>query len=526
LTVSDEQLKRVERIVDTAGVCEPIEARLPAGVRARQLLVRTLLVGMLLAADDGRPAHLVRVHRALLALSIADQLRLGVRAQWRSGEHELTYRQVEYTFRQVARALGKPTPDGAPSEQLSDTLDRLLEASVTVLGEPASGSYAVDWTDLETWSRPPPKHATNHHPDRDGDPALTPPAPQQQPDAPQSRSDPDASWGRRTTNHPSSNETFYGYYLQAITTVKDEHGPDVPELVRRVHLASCRHDPPAQIVPVIRRMHEHGVKIKDLLADSGYSYRVATDWALPIRALGTQLIVDLHPNDRGRKGTHDGAIINNGRLYCPATPAALLQLSPLPPAATPEQTHAHDQHCQELARYKLAPLTGYDPDGYHRASCPAVTGKLRCPLKPESIPLAHDRPTIHAPPQHPPVCCTQQTITIPPTINAKTTQKHDYPSPQHRHSYARRTASERAFSSIKDPAANTLKRGNLRLTGLTPIALFTATTTIARNLRTHDAHNARQAENQRRATNGQPPKTRKRRRTTTTDLTTAANPPP
>ena len=46
--------------------------------------------------------------------------------------------------------------------------------------------------------------------------------------------------------------------------------------------------------------------------------------------------------------------------------------------------------------------------------------------------LTHDRPTILDPPEHPPVCCTQQTITVPPSVNAKTAQKHDYPSPQHR----------------------------------------------------------------------------------------------
>ena len=39
---------------------------LPVGVRPRQLRVRTLLVGMLAVAREGRPAHLSRVHEALL----------------------------------------------------------------------------------------------------------------------------------------------------------------------------------------------------------------------------------------------------------------------------------------------------------------------------------------------------------------------------------------------------------------------------------------------------------------------------
>jgi hypothetical protein len=306
--------------------------------------------------------------------------------------------------------------------------------------------------------------------------------------------------------------------------VRDEHGPAVPELARRMLLTSCDHDPPAALVPVLQRMKDSGIALGDVLADSGYAYRVPATWALPVRALGADLIVDLHPNDRGTNATHQGAICANGRLYCPATPTALLELSPLPRAATPEQTAAHDQQASELAKYKLSPITTYDPDGYHRAICPAAQGKIRCPLRPASMTLAHTRPEILKAPEHPPACCQQQTITIPPAVNAKTAQKHDYPSPEHRHSYARRSGAERTFSTIKDPATNDISRGRCRIMGLTGIALFTATVLIARNLRIHDAFTARQAANEQRAANGLAPKQRKRRRQT--DLITAANSPP
>src|SRR6058998_1997400 len=90
-------LSRLERIVDGAAVAPRIEALLPVGVRPRQLSVRTLLLGMLLVAIDGRPAHLTRVHRALVELP-DDQRRLGIIADWDDGPHLLTYRQVERTF--------------------------------------------------------------------------------------------------------------------------------------------------------------------------------------------------------------------------------------------------------------------------------------------------------------------------------------------------------------------------------------------------------------------------------------------
>ncbi len=127
---------------------------LPIGVRARQLLVRTLLLGMLLVLADHRPAHLTRVHQALITLPGDDQARLGVVTDWRRGPHLLTYRQTERTFGLVADALGKDEPDGLPSPALQAICDDLLEASVPEEFKDASRSLAVDWTDLESFSGP------------------------------------------------------------------------------------------------------------------------------------------------------------------------------------------------------------------------------------------------------------------------------------------------------------------------------------------------------------------------------------
>ncbi len=495
-------LARLERIIDRSAVAPRIEALLPVGARPRQLRVRTLLLGMLLTAVDGRPAHLRRVHQALTGLPEPDQRRLGVIADWKGGPHQLTYRQVERTFALMSKVLTKDEPDGTPSQALSETLDALLEASVKALGEPASSSYAVDWTDLEAWSRPPPR--------KGGECA-----------------DSEASWGHRQGDSPGEkDEAFFGYYLQAATTVADERGPQVAELVRRILLTSCDVDPPPAFVPVLERMAAGGIKLGDLLADSGYAYRVPERWALPLRRLGASPIQDLHPNDRGPQGTHMGATRSNGSLYCPATPKPLLELQPLARAASPDQIEAHDKRCQELAKYKLGAITGHDGDGYRRVACPAVQGKLRCPLRPASMELDHTRPQVLSAPDHPPTCCRQKTITVPPSVNAKTAQKHDYPSRAHRRSYARRTAAERAYATVKDPASNDLSRGWCRLTGLTPTALFTASVFIARNLRVADSFAARKADDQRRAATGLPPKQRRRRRQTSDDLIGAANAPP
>ena len=488
-----------EEIIDASGVAARIEAMLPVGVRPRQLRVRTLLAGMCLAQADHRPAHLTRVHQALTALGEDDQRRLGVIADWKDGPHQLTYRQTERTFGLVADALGKDEPDGLPSGPLQRVCDDLLEASIAEELKNGSPSLAVDWTDLESFSRPPPARGGHC-------------------------ADPEAWWGHRKNNLlRSQDELFYGYYLSAGIMMRDEGGPAVPELARRATVSSCRHDPVRAFAPVLTAMPGQGIPLGDILDDSGYAHRDASAWAIPLRTAGAQLVQDLHPHDRGPKGTHHGAIISNGCLYCPRTPRPLLELGPLARTATKEQAADHDRKTSELARHKLGRLTADDADGYHRVQCPAATGKIRCPLRPPSMTLDRDRPEILTPPEHPQACCTQQTLTVPPDVLAKTAQKHDYPSAAWRRSYARRTGAERGFATAKDPASNDISRGWCRLMGLAPLMLFATTLLIARNQRILHAWNARQAENQRRAAAGLPPKTRRRRRTAIADL--AAAPP-
>jgi hypothetical protein len=475
-------LAAFEEIIDASGTAPRIEAMLPAGVRRRQLSVRTLLAGMCLTQADGRPAHLTRVHRALASLPEDDQRRLGVIAGWKHGPHRLTYRQTEYTFGLVAEALAGDEPGGQSSQALRAVCDSLLEAGIPDQYKQASTSLAVDWTDLESFSRPPP--AKGGH-----------------------CADPAASWGHRRNNRPGdAGELFFGYYyFSGAIMMRDENGPAGPEFARRATVSSCRHDPVRAFAPVLTAMPGQGIPLGDILADCGYAHRDADAWAVPLRAAGAALVQDLHPHDRGPQGTHHGAIIANGNLYCPKTPRTLLELGPLSRDAAPEQAAAHDGKTAELARYKLGRLTAEDADGYHRVQCPAAMGKIRCPLRPQSMTLGLDRPEILQPPDHPQACCAQQTITVPADVLAKTAQKHDYPSAAHRRSYARRTGAERGFATAKDPASNTISRGWCRLMGLAPLMLFTTTLLTVRNQRILHAWNTRQEENQRRAANGLPP---------------------
>ena len=159
---------------------------------------------MLLTLADHRPAHLTRVHDALTALPEPDQARLGVIEDWKTGPHLLTYRQTERTFGLVAGALAKDIPDGAPSGTLTAICNDLLEASIPAEHKHATTALAVDWTDVETFSRPPPRGTSDC-------------------------ADPEASWGHRTGDRPGQDsELFFGYYLSAATMMREENGPPSP----------------------------------------------------------------------------------------------------------------------------------------------------------------------------------------------------------------------------------------------------------------------------------------------------------
>src|ERR1035438_5485247 len=146
--------------------------------------------------------------------------------------------------------------------------------------------------------------------------------------------------------------------------------------------------PVPAFVDVLERLVFSGVAIGDVVADSGYAYRVPAHFALRMRALGAGLVMDLHPSDRGTQGTYGGAICFNGALYCPATPRALFLIEPLSRQASEEETKVHDAHSAELQRYKLGKTSACDADGYHRVACPAVLSKVRCPVREASLALS------------------------------------------------------------------------------------------------------------------------------------------
>jgi hypothetical protein len=263
-------------------------------------------------------------------------------------------------------------------------------------------------------------------------------------------------------------------------------------------------------VQTLLRLCRDGVALGDVPADCGYSNRLPETFAAPLRRAGANLVMDLHPGDRGPRGTFEGAIAANGAPYCPATPEALLNLGPLKRGASKEETAAHDARFAELTRYRFSALSAPDADGYQRVVCPAAAGKVRCPHKAASLALSFEHPSVSQPPKEPPRCCAQVSITVPPQVNEKTRQKHDYAGPAHRASYARRTAAERTYASLADPSVGGIRRGWCRLFGVAKNTLMYTLAVVVRNVRIVESFERRQAQEARAQSLG--PTRRRRRR--------------
>ena len=231
------------------------------------------------------------------------------------------------------------------------------------------------------------------------------------------------------------------------------------------------------------------------------------------------LVQDLHPHDRGPKGTCHGAIIANGNLYCPGTPRPLLELGPLARTATSQQAADHDRQTANwpATSSDASPPTTRTATTACSAPPPWARSAARCRHRfddagprtiPKSCSPARTSPgLLRAADDHRPA----RTCSPRPRRNT-TTRPRPGAAP-----IPAAPAPNAASPPPRTPPANDIARGWCRLMGLAPLMLFTTTLLIARNQRILAAWNTRQArKRQRRAAQGLPPRTRRRRRKTLT----------
>ena len=133
-----------------------------------------------------------------------------------------------------------------------------------------------------------------------------------------------------------------------------------------------------------------------------------------LRWRGITQHADLHANDQGFRD-YNGAKLAAGWLHCPATPE---HLGKLPRPAPNAEKDEHEQFAARIAErgaYALRRVEGpRRSDGPTRWQCPALDGRVGCPLREGSVEIAEDLglPIVAYPPEAAtaPACCTQATV--------------------------------------------------------------------------------------------------------------------
>ncbi len=450
--------------VDASGVPAVLEQALrPTGRgRPRQLTVRALLVGLKLAVDSAKTACLTDVFVVLTeGLPEAVQHDLGVRDR-RTGR-VITVHQVRRLLDSIKNRLD-PGAKAAPEDRLArlaalqQILDDLLAA--TMPAELAtSGAYAVDGTGTWSWARGKDKQTT--------------------------AADPDAAWGVKTSKS-GKQERYFGYELHAVVRVgRLNDDRPVPCLAERILVTPASTNCSEAVLPVIAKMRADGLRLREVIADRGYTYK--TGWSRGLRALDVDSVLDLHPTQLGARGSHGGARVIAGVPHCPATPEAFDTI-PRPErlaASPPLEVFLGQISTRE--QWALRRVAGPDSSGSERYECPARAGKLRCPLVPQSMAHPVTLPKVLEPPQQTAHrCCSQRTITVPGDVDYKSRQRHYWGSRDWISSFSRRSRVEGWFGNVKDRSREALGRGAFRVMGLCKSSLMLGIYAAATNLRLLD----------------------------------------
>ncbi len=451
--------------VDASGVPDVLEEVLrPTGRgRPRQLTVRALLVGLKLAVDSAKTACLTDVFVVLTeVLPEAVQHDLGVRDR-RTGR-VITVHQVRRLLDSIKNRLDPAASDG-PNDRagrlsvLQQVLDDLLAATMPA-ELPTSGAYAVDGTGTWSWARGKDRQTT--------------------------AADPDAAWGVKTSKS-GKQERYFGYELHAVVRVGRLHDErPVPCLAERIVVTPASTNCAQAVLPAIARMRNEGLRLREVIADRGYTYK--TGWSRSLRALDVDSVLDLHPTQLGARGSHAGARLIAGVPHCPATPEAF-DVIPRPErlAASPA-LEVFLERINTREQWALRRVAGPDSSGAERYECPARAGKVRCRLVEQSMAQLVTLPKVLDPPEpsaH--KCCSQRTVTVPGDVDYKSRQRHYWGSRGWISSFSRRSRVEGWFGNVKDRSREALARGAFRVMGLCKSSLMLGIYAAATNLRLLEA---------------------------------------
>jgi hypothetical protein len=395
-------------------------------------------------------------------------------------------------------------------ERLTWVQNALIEATWSLLPRDVrqqwDGSLGLDATAVPAFARPDRRAKGNK--------------PRSQRHLVAQSADPDAGLYTRTQQHDGASRLVEAIWaFEAEIAVAGNANPDAaapfPPLVAGV---APLHRPGADIsrhaVAVLRSIDSRGHPAGFLAVDRGYTNLVADDFQLPARALGFDLVMDYRDDQLGVQGEHEGFLLIEGDYYCPGIPDDLKNATvDVRAGRIDEETHA--SRIKARLAYKRRPKANPDAEGHTRCLCPASDGAptARCELKPRSIERTTSATTrIHVTEElrlHPPKCCTQQSVTLPPEAGAKLLQDLHYASPEwHATYHTLRNTIEGMNGIAKDGAYAALADARRRrIRGVAAQSVFVAMLLFGVNIRTITSLHRHARQNGRAAS----PKRRRRR---------------
>jgi len=416
--------------------------------RPRTFTVKMLLVGLMLAADEG-VMHLVRIYKTLNGLDAESKRLLGINST-------ITRRQVEHLYGQVAEVLA-----GNNHSTFDKFCDTVLEESHR--GAAKTGSLAVDGTSIESWG--------TRRTDKNTGEVKT--------------SDMDAKWKKRSKDSPWKKPIF-GYDLTAVVQVPNHAAEQAPLFARSIRFRPATVKPVetalAAVIAATEQLGREETKPQDVLADREYTSTLdGSGFLNPVRALGYNPVFELTVSQLGVSNTVKGAILIDGQPHSPSTPTHLRHLIPPAVNAPVEEKIAYQERIAQRDLFALVAHGKALKNGAQDYVCPAHFGKIACPVAGfmnPLLPLATNTPKRVAKGS----VCSKKYTRIHAT-DMPLNQEDQFGSFEWSMSMMRRNLVEGFFGNLKNEATENMKRGSIRVRGLYKTGLMVLYSVAATNLR-------------------------------------------
>lgn len=491
--ISSAELDFAEHIVESSDAVR-ILADGVQGVRGPQpdrQHLKLLLIGLFLAIRHHGRGTVLEAHRVLTQrIPRSAQLRLGITTTSPTGIPQVITTDMLFRWtKRLSERLGyttasHPELDDNERQRRQQVIRKYSDSMMDVFNfATGSNTYALDATGLHAWSvaRRTPKNTTPTTQDtsrqrdfRRGTMAF----------------DPDPAWGYRTGRN-GENSIFFGFHEHTLVQVPDvnhQHKDIEPRLIRRFEITAANADVVQPSLSLIDRLTQ---PITDLIVDSHYHFKSFDRWKQELDQRNIRQHHDLR-TDETSFVEYDRLRWVGGYAHCPATPDTLDRLNRPNFDANAETREAFYQKFETRERWALVRHTQPDLNGSQRLVCPALAGKIGCPLRAGTVPVAltNGLPIVDDPPtatpggEPLPRCCTQQTMkTSPPEKIFKLDQPHYWGSKRWDLIWRHRTYVEGSYGNRKNVSNENMRRGITRIPGLAFLHITIGLVNASYNLR-------------------------------------------